>query len=124
MNHRRATSQVLLYTVLATSVNAFNEFFLVPLKTNNSLLKSHSSIVTPSIVEVEWEFVTEPPNEWHHENLPFSGDDNFSHQESAPRVTDGHVYKAVFCGYECTDEERMRLRSANIDENPIDDYSI
>jgi len=94
------------------------------LKYKISPFRSHNtkSFVPPSSVEVEWEFVKEPMKELSRENLPGSG--NSCQQQSPNQVVDEPIYNAVFCGYKCTDEEKTRLRSANIDEHPIDDYCI
>lgn len=123
MHYRQTATLLLLYTLL-TSIDAFKTISFSPLQYKITPFRSHNteSIVPPSSVEVEWEFVKEPMKKLCHENLPGSG--NSCQQQSPDQIVDEPIYNAVFCGYKCTDEEKTRLRSANIDENPIDDYCI
>lgn len=79
-------------------------------------------------VLVEWERVSEEEEcmiRRYAEQQQYARQDHTTRQNQDQHIEDiDVVHQGVFCGYKVTKEDYIRLRSADPDEPPNEDYSI
>ena len=124
------TTAVLAMTTMLSIGNAFHGPY--PCMRKTSLLcsiprSSRRSAPREGAVLVEWERVSDE-GEYTMRRRTNQQQDRQEHktcQDQDQHIQDiDVVHQAVFCGYKATKEDYRRLRSADPDEPPLEDYSI